>query len=219
MELEWNGSVFYVYVFFAVVMSNNGVCFKTDLATLKSQWDREGVGVRNAFEHHEDMVDAANNTETFTDIRVPSRTSQCLPESHPITRGVHSDEAFNRLYEHLHGYPLMNDHFPTEYRVYGEVPEACNRTAIWSCLIVRKRRWSTRRTTTPTLSSTGRTVRQTAQLFTSTQRRGAREGEWPCPRCHTFDSRNKRHCQIFRARPGSVPNNALRIQKEMCPEA
>ena len=97
-------------------------CVSPDqLDRLKSQWDQEGlVCIRSAFEDHPRMAEEAHRTTTYADQRVPSRTSQCLPKDHPLSVGVGSDPVFNRAFEHLHGYALANDHFPVEYRVYGE---------------------------------------------------------------------------------------------------
>jgi len=193
---------------------------KTDLVTLKSRWDREGVVcIRNAFEHHADMVEAAGKTETFADARVPSRTSQCLPDSHPIASGVRADGEFNRLYEHLHGYPLANDHFPTEYRVYGE---GSNGMKAHRDLVMFDR---------PQTEMVYTTHNDSDSQFHWTDSEGKQHSFSPQPNDVVLVKANgpvhgvtpltqgtRGIVKFLGHAPGSVPNHALRIQKEMCPE-
>ena len=194
---------------------------KTDLVTLKSRWDREGVVcIRNAFEHHANMAEAAGETETFADARVPSRTSQCLPDSHPVASGVRADGEFNSLYEHLHGYPLTNDHFPTEYRVYGEGSRGMN---AHRDLVMFDR---------PQTEMVYTTHNDSDSQFHWTDSEGKKHSFSPQPNdvvlvkadgpvhgVTPLTTGTRGIVKFLGHAPGSVPNNALRIQKEMCPEA
>lgn len=193
---------------------------KTDLATLKERWDREGVVcVRNAFERHSEMSEAAGETKTFEDPRISSRTSQCLPDAHPISKGVRSDESFNRLYEHLHGYPLINDHFPAEYRVYGE---GSGGMAAHRDLVMFDR---------PQTEMVYTTHNDSDSQFHWTDREGNHHSFSPRPNdvvlvkadgpVHGVTALTKGTRGIVKFlghAPGSEPNSALYFQRNLCPE-
>jgi hypothetical protein len=96
-----------------------------ELDAIRAYYRRYGVAcIKNALEAttmHQlrqrtaRLTPSADNHRTWA---ANVRLTECLPSSSTVTSPVYQDPRLQRVFQHVHGYPLVRNDFPAEYRIY-----------------------------------------------------------------------------------------------------
>ena len=90
---------------------------KKELQQIKAYYEKEGiVCVKDIL--NTDIARETRQLPLYTDNRVSSRKTVCLPNHHSVSKKMYGDSSVQRIFHHLHQYELKPSMFPLEYREY-----------------------------------------------------------------------------------------------------